>query len=109
MDSDRFDALTRSFSADTTRRSLTRLLGGLALSGLLSSLAGAAKKGGHHNKGGHYKNDGNAKKGGKGKGNGKKGTKSNDGHKQDNDKTVSASATGGCGRPSDPCSRNNQC
>ena len=61
MDSDRFDALTRSLGAGTTRRSLTRLLGGLALSGLLRPLSLAAKKRGNH------------KKGGKGKDNGKQG------------------------------------
>src|SRR5215213_5738172 len=46
MDSDRFDALTRSLSEGMTRRGLTRLLGGLALSGLVPPLAGAAKKDG---------------------------------------------------------------
>src|SRR5829696_1721151 len=46
MDSDRFDALVRAFSEGTTRRTLTRLLGGLALGALLRPLAGAAEKGG---------------------------------------------------------------
>src|SRR5215213_7700245 len=46
MDSDRFDALVRAFTEDTTRRRLTRLLGGLALGALLRPLASAAEKGG---------------------------------------------------------------
>lgn len=77
MDSDRFDALIRSLSQNTTRRSLTRLLGGLALSGLLPPQSLAAKKRGNH------KTGANDKKGGKGKDNGKKNTGG----------TVTASAT----------------
>src|SRR5215212_6298917 len=47
MDSDHFDALVRAFSEGTTRRRLTRLLGGLALGALLRPLASAAEKGGN--------------------------------------------------------------
>ena len=61
MDSDRFDALTRSLSEGMTRRTLTRLLGGLALGGFLPSLASAAKTGSHGKHGGHGKPDGKDK------------------------------------------------
>src|SRR5215218_1207604 len=47
MDSDHFDALVRAFSEGTTRRTLTRFLGGLALGALLRPLASAAEKGGN--------------------------------------------------------------
>ena len=77
MDSDRFDALTRFLSQGTTRRNLTRLLGGLALSGLLHPQSLAAKKRGNH------KSGDNDKKGGKAKANGNKVS----------DGTVTASAT----------------
>jgi hypothetical protein len=55
MDSARFDALTRALSENTTRRSLTRLLGGLALGGLLHPLSSTANKRGHGKKGGKGK------------------------------------------------------
>jgi lysophospholipase L1-like esterase len=69
METARFDALARALGQDTTRRGITRLLGGLALNGLLHPLANAAKKRGNDKK--------------RGKGNGKQG----------NDGTVRASAT----------------
>jgi hypothetical protein len=92
MDSARFDTLARTLSGDATRRGITRLLGGLALSVLLHPLAGAAKKRGH------------GKNGGKGKGklgqHGKKG----------NDRTVRASAApGGCPLPGAVCSGKSKC
>ena len=68
MDSAHFDALIRSLSQGTTRRGITRLLGGLALSGLLHPQSLAAKKRGNH------KTGDNDKKGGTGKDNGKKDT-----------------------------------
>jgi hypothetical protein len=46
MDSARFDAHARACSDGTTRRTLARLLGGLALGLLLSPIPGAAKKDG---------------------------------------------------------------
>src|SRR5215217_4096020 len=44
MDSARFDALARSLSEGTTRRTLTRLLGGLAVGLLLHPIPGDAKQ-----------------------------------------------------------------
>src|SRR5215212_7415366 len=46
MDAARFDAHARACSDGTTRRTLARLLGGLALGLLLSPIPGAAKKDG---------------------------------------------------------------
>ena len=66
MDSARFDALTRSLGEGMTRRGITRLLGGLALGGLLPSLASAAKKDDQHETGGTGKKGDHAKKDGTG-------------------------------------------
>ena len=88
MDSDHFDALVRSFSEGTTRRSLTRFLGGLALSALLRPLASAAEKGG------------------KGTGQGDEGTvpedPTDDEEENDPDATVTPAATSDDGKPVTP-------
>jgi hypothetical protein len=73
MDSDRFDALARCLSEGTTRRRLTRLLGGLALGSLLRPPASAAEKGGNHKK------SDKDKKGHKEKARSEKGKKGDDG------------------------------
>src|SRR5215211_6140933 len=88
MDSDRFDALVRAFSEGTTRRTLTRLLGGLALGALLRPLARAAEKGG------------------KGTGQGDEGTvpedPTDDEEENDPDATVTPAATSDDGKPVTP-------
>jgi len=61
MDSARFDALTRTLSENTTRRGLTRLLGSLALGGLLHPNAIDAMKRGNRKKGDNDKKGGKAK------------------------------------------------
>jgi lysophospholipase L1-like esterase len=55
MDGARFDTLIRSLCHDMTRRGLTRLLGGLAVSGLSRPWASAAKKRGNRKKDGQAK------------------------------------------------------
>ena len=72
MDSTRFDALTRTLSETTTRRSLIRLLGSLALGGLLRPNAIDAMKRGNRKKVDNDKKGGKAKAN-KVKTNGKKG------------------------------------
>src|SRR5215207_5776497 len=90
MDSDRFDALVRAFSEGTTRRRLTRLLGGLALGALLRPLASAAEKGGT----------------GKGKGKGNDGTvpedPTDDEVEDDTAATVTPAASGDKAEPVKP-------
>jgi len=89
MDADRFDTLIRSLSEGTTRRGITRLLGGLALGALLCPLSLAAKKDGNHKNGG--KDQGTGKKGDNDQDRNEKGTQDTTG--KDPDATVAARAT----------------